>query len=123
MMKSDYCSIRIVTNGLVLANLNDQSREVLQQLKSKGVDGLSIALMTSCPREYVNLMQPYTFCMEGESLKGAHKKLCELIQDAVKLGFHVECTGVDRSFVNKKMAEKLANELGAHSFRWRSYFP
>jgi len=120
------CSIRIVTNGIVLANLNHGSRRgILEQLKSKGVDGLSIALMTSCPREYIDLMQPNVCSVEAENLNDAnsHEKLCELIQDAAQMGFHVECTGVDRSFVDKQMAEMLANELGAYSFRWRPYFP
>jgi Predicted Fe-S oxidoreductases len=128
MIYKGDCSIRIVTNGLVLANLGHQSRKILEQLKSKGVDGLSIALMTSCPGGYIDLMQPYTCRVEDKTMKmsgerDAHEKVCELIQNAVEIGFHVECTGVDRSSVDKKMAENLAKELGAHSFRWRPYFP
>ena len=113
-------SIRIVTNGLVLANVEDR-RRMLQMLKMKGIDELSVALMTSCSKQYDELMQP-NICEAKEKIS-AHQRICEMIREAVDVGLSVECTGVEHDKIDKSLAESLGDELGANSFRWRPYFP
>lgn len=121
----DKTKIRLVTNGLILSNTSDDRRELmLNELKSSGIDELSIAFMTSCPEQFDLLMEPVSH--EDDKLKDKqswHQKLCHTIQDAVKVGFEVECTGVERQEVDKHATEEMARELGVSSFRWRPYFP
>ena len=112
--------IRIVTNGLILAGMAHR-KNVLEELKVKGIDELSVALMTSCPKQYHELMKPNGMGVGDDT--NAHSEVCDLIQDAVHIGLRVECTFVDHGFVDKVLAEKLGDELGAVSFRWRPYFP
>ena len=121
----DRIPIRLVTNGLVLANLFDVDRKnVLNHLKKNGVNELSIALMTSCAEQYEMLMQPTSHKDDVYGTnKNWHTRLCEMIQDATNVGLDIECTGVDRDFVDKAAAEELAKSLGASVFRWRPYFP
>ena len=121
--KSKSIPVRIVTNGLVLgAGVKDRGK-MLKELKLKGVNELSIALMTSCPTKYNNLMQPCIDNLENTAGMSVHGEICTLIRDAVDIGFYVECTGVDRGDTfDMAQAETLATELGA-SFRWRKYFP
>lgn len=116
-------SIRIVTNGLVLANAKDR-KKTLETMKNKGIDELSVALMTACPTQYDELMQPNVLEEEGTKIS-AHGKVCILIRDAVEVGLNVECTGVEYNDfrVDTSLAETLSRELGANSFRWRPYFP
>lgn len=116
--------MRIVTNGLVLCK-HPEREQVLCRLFSFGIQTLSIALMTSSPQQYDTLMQPFGF--NGFSFSHGdthvHSLLCELVQDAVRLGFNVELTGVDHDYIDKGLANDLAVELGASSFRFRPYFP
>ena len=61
---SSDIQIRVITNGI----LNLQSMSLLhgsetlltiaQQMKDAGVNAVSIALMTSCPEQYNQLMSP-----------------------------------------------------------------
>jgi hypothetical protein len=116
--------MRIVTNGLVLCTHPEKERKnVLHRLLSSGVQTLSIALMTSSPHQYETLMQPIGFSCCSDDDSQIHSKLCELVQDAVRIGFNVELTGVDHEYVDKQLANNLAQELGASSFRFRPYFP
>lgn len=121
----DKTKIRLVTNGLILSNTSEDRRELmLNELKSNGIDELSIAFMTSCPEQFDLLMEPVSH--EDDKLKDKqswHQELCHTIQDAVKVGLFVECTGVEREEVDKHAAEEMARELGVSSFRWRPYFP
>jgi len=118
---SDDFTMRIVTNGLVLSHMKDR-KSVLDDLKQNGVQELSVALMTSCKKQYDDLMKPTSNQLD-DGLSNSHSKLCQMIKDATAVGLTVECTGVDHYFVNKELAENLADELGATSFRWRPYFP
>ena len=81
--------------------------------------------MTSSPHQYETLMQPigYSCSSNDDDDSHIHSKLCELVQDAVRIGFNVELTGVDHEYVDKQLANNLAQELGASSFRFRPYFP
>lgn len=118
--------IRIVTNGLILASENEGNRrKILEDLKVTGIDELSVALMTSCSTQYDDLMQP---CWDDEkgnkgSNISAHERICSFIRDAIDVGLSIECTGVEHSYIDMGLAEKLGGELGASSFRWRPYFP
>ncbi len=121
--------IRVVTNGLIISNCNKNQigmlhNESLRQMKDSGITCLSIALMTSCPKQYRDLMNPISFptCISNNEEYCPHESLCRLIQSAVAYGFNVEVTGVDRPEIDKVKAEKLALQLGV-PFRWRSYFP
>lgn len=117
--KDDIIPMRLVTNGLPLAEMKGTYRKIiLSQLKDEGITEMSVALMTSCPRQYENLMQPLV------RIDCIHEKLCETIRDAIEVGMDVELTGVEHDFVNKKLASELAIELGVKKpFRWRSFFP
>jgi len=119
---NDNINMRIVTNGLVLSHMEDR-KSVLSNLKQNGVDELSVALMTSCNKQYDDLIKPTSNELNDEGLSNSHAKLCQMIQDAIEVGLTIECTGVDRDFVDKGLAEDLADKLGASSFRWRPYFP
>jgi len=113
-----YLPIRVTTNGLIHSS-------VLHQMKEAGVTGLSIALITACQDQYVKLMNPIININTNELMNvHPHDVVCQFVQSAVTLGFHVEVTGVDRPEVNKYKAEELAKRLGVVTpFRWRSYFP
>jgi hypothetical protein len=114
--------MRIVTNGLVLCK-HPEREQVLCRLFSSGIQTLSIALMTSSPQQYDTLMQPVGFNSFSHDDTHVHSLLCGLVQDAVRIGFDVELTGVDHDEIDKGLANDLAVELGASSFRFRPYFP
>ena len=113
-------TVRVITNGLILAHASPSHRmQMLEEWKECGIHELSVALMTSSPTQYQELLQPCA----GLPGSSHHERICDLIRDAVDVGLRVECTGVDREFVDQPLAEALGAELGAHSFRWRPYFP
>jgi hypothetical protein len=117
--EDDVIPMRLVTNGLPLAEMKAPFRKsILSQMKDEGITEMSVALMTSCPRQYENLMQPL---VRADCI---HDKLCETIRDAIKVGMDVELTGVEHDFVDKNLASELAIELGVKKpFRWRPFFP
>jgi len=117
--EDDIIPMRLVTNGLPLAEMKAPFRKsILSQLKDEGITEMSVALMTSCPRQYENLMQPL---VRADCI---HDELCETIRDAIEVGMDVELTGVEHDFVDKNLASELAIELGVKKiFRWRPFFP
>lgn len=110
--------LRLVTNGLIPKN--DRSN-VPERLADVGVTQISVALMTHQPALFDELMRPLN--EDGEPVTLAHARVCNFIQSGATLGLRVEATGVDRPGVDKEKTEALAKQLGAQSFRWRTYFP
>ena len=107
---------RITTNGLIL-----NGQQTARRLKQVGIDQLSIALMTSDPQQYQELMTPAT--METEKTRNHHAIVCQFIQQALEEGLQVETTGIDRNDVDKAATEALAKSLHVTKpFRWRPYF-
>ncbi len=114
--------IRVLTNGLLYYDYDDnmerknKHRETtLHDLKDAGVTSLSIALQTSCPIQYNELMDPSPYTqMRTERIEHSHNLpsslsssttssissslphecLCKFIKDAVDIGLDVEVTGV-----------------------------
>ena len=121
-MNNTIIPMRIITNGLVLCK-HPEGNDILHRLLSSGVRTLSIALMTSSPQQYNKLMQPCIGIKSSQEDTYIHTLLCELVQNAVRVGFNVELTGVDHEYVDKRLASELAVSLGASSFRFRPYFP
>jgi hypothetical protein len=122
--------IRMITNGLTISSLNEYingrcQNKVLREMKDSGITHLSIAFMTSCSKQYRELMNPTSYTSHGIHINEAycpHQRLCHLIQAATACGFDVELTGVDRPDIDKEKAEEFAAKIGA-TFRWRSYYP
>lgn len=124
-MKSNYqtksVSIRIVTNGLVLCK-HPHKQSLLRNLKHNGVTNLSIAVMSPCKAQYENLIKPLGFKYTTSDELHPHSMVCQLVKDAVEIGFEVELTGVAHDFIDESLANDFAAALGA-SFRFRPYFP
>jgi hypothetical protein len=121
-MDNTIIPMRIITNGLVLCK-NREGKDILHRLLSSGVRTLSIALMTSSPEQYDKLMQPFIGMKCSHQDTHIHTLLCQLVQNAVRVGFNVELTGVDHKYIDKRLASDLAVTLGASSFRFRPYLP
>ena len=96
--RENYKSLRLTTNGLIA------EKDAAKQLKDAGVDSVSVALMTSDPDEYQDLMTPMEY--------GAHQKVCNFVQSAISAGLDVEVTGVESNLVDKTKVENLAKHLG-----------
>jgi hypothetical protein len=137
-------AVRVATNGLLpvppppwlLASSAGESEEgvaaasaevaAARRLAEAGVQCLSVALMTSDPDQYDDIMQP-----AGDDPKGrrAHERACDMVRAAVGAGLRVEITAVERPGVSKAGLERLASSaelLGpgaaAVPVRWRTYF-
>jgi hypothetical protein len=110
---------------------------IAQQMKDAGVNAVSIALMTSCPEQYNQLMSPkqqqgglvcdissspLSSPSSSSPSTSTHERVCQFITQCIDVGLDVEVTGVKHDFVNEKEAEALATVLGVtKSFRWRSF--
>jgi molybdenum cofactor biosynthesis enzyme MoaA len=112
-------TMRLVTNGLI-----DVTH--IQSLYDCGISSVSVALMTSQSEQYESLMKPlllHTQAQTSSQTSLAHERVCAFIRQAVDCGLQVEATATDRKDVDKQATEALATRLGAHTFRWRSFFP
>ena len=104
----DKIPITVMTNGLT---------DCASLLKEWGVSGVSVALATNAPEQYLSLMEP---CIVG----CAHERVCSFIRSALSCNLQVEITAVDRPGINKDKTNELAMLLGVQSqIRWRPYFP
>ena len=116
------------------SRLNFESQvDILLRMKESGVDALSIALPTSCPEQYHQLMKPIkNFEVDCDAVNNnefltatpsAHDAVCQFVKHSLKNGFDVELTGVKHDSVDKKQTEQQAIDLGVNkAFRWRSFF-
>ena len=152
--------IRVLSNGLIYyqncqSNENDTNdngqisinnvmnrSKVIDQMKDAGVTSFSIALQTSCPIQYNDLMAPFLISSEqqnqhdpittvattnsnsNDSISYPHECVCNFIKDVIATGLDVEVTCVRRDFIDVEQVERLVKkELGVMKpIRWRSWF-
>ena len=101
---------RIHSNGL-------HEPGVAAALAGAGVDRVTVALATADPRQFEALTRP-------EAGSGVHfGTLCGFISALAEKGVDVEAVTVAAPEVDVAAARKLAESLGALSFRTREYFP
>ena len=112
--------IRLNTNGLMAGS---SIPDTVWRLKKAGLSGVSVALATSNPEQYNELMQPEALRYSPVfSLDIGHSEVCEFVQECVKEDLSVECTAVAAPGVDIDATEELAKSLGA-TFRSRPWFP
>ena len=113
--------LRINTNGLVPAS---GAPDTATRLKEAGISSASVALMTADREQYHALMQPEMLRLTpGFSLQLGHKEVRGFVTACVTTGLNVECTAVGSPDVDMDATRALAQELGAGSFRGRSWHP
>eukprot|EP00978_Attheya_sp_CCMP212_P047532 scaffold421707_cov43-Attheya_sp.AAC.1 len=118
--------IRVVTNGLIhtvpSSSMTMKDQRIVTMMKAAGVSGVSVALMTGDPKQYLQFMLPCL--LTTTTPEDPHGVVCDFIREAIDAGLDVECTGVNRPEVDQPLAEELAQKLGVtERFRWRPYFP
>ena len=80
--------------------------------------------MTADREQYHALMQPEMLRLTpGFSLQLGHKEVCGFVTACVTAGLDAECTAVGSPDVDMDATRALAQELGAGSFRGRSWHP
>lgn len=106
---------RIISNGL-------HEPDVAAALASAGVDRVTVALPTADPNQFEALARPEKQAGSGA---GAHpfRTLCGFIAALAEEGVDVEAATVAAPEVDVAAARRLAQSLGASSFRTREYFP
>ena len=87
-------------------------------MKSGRVKRVSVALMSSNPKQYQELMNP-----QGAGDQRGHADVCQFIAACAEAGIEVECTAVKKPGVDWRAAKELSEALGAVGFRAREYFP
>ena len=101
---------RIHSNGL-------HEPGVAAALASAGVDRVTVSLATADPKQFEALTRP-------AAGSGAHfGTLCGFISALAEEGVDVEAVTVAAPDVDVAAARRLAESLGASSFRTREYFP
>lgn len=117
LLKSNFSDtkLRLTTNGLV-------SEKDSESILNSGIDVISVALMTSDPHQYNEILCP--MIEHGSASSSAHEIVCNFIRLALQSrNVNVELTAVERPDVDKKATEELARTLGAEKIRWRTYHP
>jgi TatD family-associated radical SAM protein len=103
--------IRLNTNGH--GYLLNMGRDVAAELKSAGVDEISVSLNAGDSETYMEICKP--------SFPGAYDAVIDFIQKA-KSALHVEATAVKMPEVDLTKAKGVADCLGVE-FRVREYIP
>mmetsp|Transcript_61766 Transcript_61766/g.145589 ORF Transcript_61766/g.145589 Transcript_61766/m.145589 type:complete len:236 (-) Transcript_61766:80-787(-) len=104
--------LRLNTNGL--GNVH-WKRDIIGDLKTSGIESVTIALNAASPAEYLEIMKPTD---GGASLE----EVCDFAAACVEQGLSVECTAVEAPGVNIQEVSALAKSMGC-SFRSRSFHP
>ena len=99
---------RLVTNGLFKPS-------VVDELKAAGLNKASVALVSSDPKQYEQLMRP--------TGGFGHSDVCQFVLALAEAGIETECTMVKVPGVNVNDTKRLSDALGAVEFRVRDYFP
>lgn len=103
-------SLRVKTSGLVKRELCEN---IISELKSAGVEKMSVSLLADTPKKYKEIMQPHAGMGFDE--------VCTFIVGCVENGLEVECTAINRPDVNLSNIRALALALGATDLKIHSY--
>jgi molybdenum cofactor biosynthesis enzyme MoaA len=103
----------VKTNGLVLGK---ECTFLAAKLKKAGIDQISIALQSDCPKQYEQLMRPIAGA-------GSFGDVCSFVMACAEAGLSVECTAVENPVVKLSAVRALAMSLGAHEFSSSTFFP
>ena len=99
---------KLSSSGLLHMHAEDTRRET-------GIDKISVFLPSNEPKSFDKLLRPY----DGKSFGDA----CSFMSAMAETGVKVECTTVSRPGVDVTSVKNLADALGAHEFRVRSFHP
>jgi GTP 3',8-cyclase len=105
-------SLRVKTSGLVKC---DECEDIISELKSAGIDKMSVSLLADTPKKYKEIMDP-----QGGM---GFDEVCTFIIGCVENDVEVECTAVNRPDVNLSNVRGLALALGATDLKVHSFHP
>jgi cyclic pyranopterin phosphate synthase len=100
--------VRLDTNGH--AALMYTGRDVVAELKTAGLDAVSVSLNAESEEKYNRLCKPV--------FEGSYGALLDFTKKAVKVGIRTRMTVVWQQDINISECERIASELGA-SFKVR----
>ncbi len=100
--------VRLDTNGH--AALLNPGRDVVAELKTAGLDGVSVSLNAESEENYNRLCRPL--------FQGAYRALLDFTKNAVRSGIQTRVTVVKQEGVDMEACKALATALGA-SFKVR----
>ncbi len=100
-LKSRNIRVRLDTNGQ--AALINPGRDVISELKTAGIDSISVSLNAESEEKYNKLCRPIH--------KNAYGAVLDFIRGAKKAGISTRVTVVNVSEIDLEKCKKLANEL------------
>ena len=100
-LKSRNLRVRLDTNGQ--AALINPGRDVVSELKTAGLDSISVSLNAESEEKYNKLCRPIH--------KNAYSAVLDFIREARKEGIGTRVTVVDVSEIDLEKCRELANEL------------
>ncbi|RXA19479.1 radical SAM protein [Methanosarcina sp. MSH10X1] len=100
-LKSRSIRIRLDTNGQ--AALINPGRDVISELKSAGIDSISVSLNAESEEKYNKLCRPIH--------RNAYGAILDFIREARKAGISTRVTVVEVSEIDLEKCKKLADEL------------
>lgn len=99
--KYPFLKARLDTDGL--AQIRYKGREVARELKSAGIDSVSISLNADCPEKYNEICRP--------PMLGAYRALLEFAKDCKGYFEQVILTVVNVESINISKCKEIAEEL------------
>ncbi|MDD4524180.1 MAG: TatD family nuclease-associated radical SAM protein [Methanosarcina sp.] len=100
-LKSRNIRVRLDTNGQ--ATLINPGRDIISELKSAGIDSISISLNAESEEKYNKLCRPVH--------KNAYGAVLDFIRQARKAGISTRVTVVNVPEINLEKCKKLADDL------------
>jgi TatD family-associated radical SAM protein len=100
-LKSQNIRVRLDTNGQ--ATLINPGRDIISELKSAGIDSISISLNAESEEKYNKLCRPVH--------KNAYGAVLDFIRQARKAGISTRVTVVNVPEINLEKCKKLADDL------------
>ena len=100
-LKSRNIRVRLDTNGQ--AALINPRRDVVSELKSAGIDAISVSLNAESEEKYNKLCRPIH--------KNAYNAVLEFVKEARKAGINTRVTVVNVPEIDLEKCKKLADEL------------
>jgi radical SAM protein, TatD family-associated len=100
-LKSRNIRVRLDTNGQ--AALINPGRDVVSELKSAGIDAISVSLNAESEEKYNKLCRPIH--------KNAYNAVLEFVKEARKAGINTRVTVVNVPEIDLEKCKKLADEL------------
>jgi cyclic pyranopterin phosphate synthase len=110
--KNYWKAVRVDTNGQ--GYLLNRGRDVAKELKSAGVDKVSVSLNAHNRETYDEICKP--------NFEGAYENVLEFIRKAKEAGLETEATAVTIPEVNLAKVKEMAEEMGV-KFSVRAYIP